>query len=380
MSIFKRWFGARPPEEPADGGPRSIHAILSAWDGQGAPPPLVPAGADSSTDAAAEAPPPGARDAALLARGRRPGDDDEEAIPILAPFRRACRSTDERHFRDLYEAARVTRLASCWEPFLERVRGSAGITPAVMRPIAQRLRRRAADPEPVKLGILVATALRDAEALPDVEVLSRHDEFGFWCVQAISAIAKDPVVPIWDLARRLRGWGRIHAVRRLSLDARRRPDVRDWILREGCRNDIAPGHLAAVCAAAGNLDEALSAGPADDALLDGAAQILAAMFVDQGPGPTWRNWKAAPAAARAYLAQLGGRPLTPPRRAAVAAIRAVAGSDALRGGTPPEDPDARDAWLDRRLAMEDAGWTPDLALELSAACDRLLAAPVSPPA
>jgi hypothetical protein len=374
MAIFKKWFAGRAPEEPADGGPRSIFAILSAWDGTGDPPSIDPVGTGSTADVEGVPAPPGQIDADLFALGRHPGDDEEEAIPILAPFRRACRSPDDTHFREFYEAARVTRLASCWEPFLERARGSAGITPAVMRPIGKRLRRQAAHPEPAKLGILLATALRDREALDDVRVLGRHEELGFWCVQAISALAQDPVEPVWDLARTHKGWGKIHAVRRLAIEAKRRPDVRDWILRHGCHNTIGAGHLAAVCAAAGALDEALRSPAADDELLDGAAAILAGMFVRQGPGPTWRNWRAAPLAAEAFLERLKDRARTPDRLRAVEAIRTVLSEVDVLGGAPPDDPDARDTWLDRRLALEDAGWTPDLTQRLVASCDALLGA------
>ena len=46
---------------------------------------------------------------------------------------------------------------------------------------------------------------------------------------------------IFELAKHVHGWGKIHAVERLSPDTQ---EIRDWLLKEGCNNDIIPEYSA----------------------------------------------------------------------------------------------------------------------------------------
>lgn len=135
--------------------------------------------------------------------------------------------------------------------------------------------------EVAKLGIVLLGAFgahRDRELL---QLLGALDEFALFAAVALLHTQPDPQRAVFELAQRLAGWGRIHAVERL--EGCTDPDIRAWLLRSGFRNGVRKGYLAHLAATTGGLYPALRADTIDDALLDGAADILSALA---NGGPT----------------------------------------------------------------------------------------------
>ncbi|UFS99062.1 hypothetical protein [Nocardia huaxiensis] len=144
-----------------------------------------------------------------------------------------------------------------------------------LRNAARFVAENATEREVAKLGIIllgVSGDERDAELL---DLLGSLEEFSLFAVVALKNTQPDAQRKIFDLAQRLNGWGRIHAVERLrgSTD----PEVRAWLLRSGFRNGVMNEYLAHLAATTGGLHEALLADAVDDELLDGAADILVAL-------------------------------------------------------------------------------------------------------
>jgi hypothetical protein len=66
--------------------------------------------------------------------------------------------------------------------------------------------------------------------------LGELEEFTLYAVVALLNTQPGRQRAVFDLARRVTGWGRIHAVERLKdCDD---PDVKAWLLRDGFRNDV----------------------------------------------------------------------------------------------------------------------------------------------
>src|SRR5206468_2466805 len=75
---------------------------------------------------------------------------------------------------------------------------------------------------------------------------------------------------------------------KLSVDSGRlletqNSEIRSWMLREGFRNEVMDEYLACICARAGRLHEALQQQVVDEALLEGAADMLRALLPGRGP-------------------------------------------------------------------------------------------------
>ncbi|MGJ6962247.1 hypothetical protein ACSDR0_10090 [Streptosporangium sp. G11] len=142
---------------------------------------------------------------------------------------------------------------------------------AVGRHLAEHGTRRDA----VKIGLVLLGACGDERDRELLLLLGTLEELTLYAVVALRRTQPDRQRATYELARRVRGWGRIHAVERLKgCDD---PQIKDWLLRDGFRNGIMNEYLAHLAATTGDLYSALLEPDVDDALLDGAAGILAAL-------------------------------------------------------------------------------------------------------
>ncbi|MGK8506762.1 hypothetical protein ACRS5S_01485 [Nocardia asiatica] len=144
--------------------------------------------------------------------------------------------------------------------------------------------------EVAKLGIALLGMCGDQRDRELLQLLGSLEEFALFAVVALMNTQPDPQRAVFELAQRLHGWGRIHAVERLEGCAD--PDVKAWLLRGGFRNGVMNEYLAHIAATTGGLYEALLADEVDDALLDGAAGILEALAIG-GPAKEMRDYDDA---------------------------------------------------------------------------------------
>lgn len=138
--------------------------------------------------------------------------------------------------------------------------------------------------ESVKIGLLLLSLSGDDRDRELLLLMGALEELTLFAVLALWRTQPDPHRAVFDLARRVRGWGRVQAVERLA-DSRD-PEIKSWLLRDGFRNDVMDEYLALTAAVTDGLRDALSAAVVDDDLLDGAGGILTALVAEYGPGDT----------------------------------------------------------------------------------------------
>ena len=78
----------------------------------------------------------------------------------------------------------------------------------------------------------------EGEDIELVKPFAARDEFTLYCSVAFKNLVKDPVDALWETAKAARGWGKIQAVERLAPLAKDRPDVKRWLLVDGCENAV----------------------------------------------------------------------------------------------------------------------------------------------
>jgi hypothetical protein len=218
--------------------------------------------------------------------------DVEAAVDALADALSAALRGGDGWAR-LTELAGRPGLVGQLDPLLERL-GRSDVDASGLHGLALRLVSTSPDRGPVKLGIALLGLF---PADPHREVLltlGRHDEFTLYAAVALANGQDDPVDDLWRLARQVHGWGRVHLVERLA--ATDRPDVLDWILREGFRNSVTDEYLAHLAATRGHLRARLEPGgpaPAAEATLaaeaapaDEAAPAAEAAPADGAGRPT----------------------------------------------------------------------------------------------
>lgn len=365
--FWKRWFGwgkNRPWKE----GP-SILAVLRSWDGS-QPfelPDEPPAAANKLRFAS------GAWDGILTHHVGKAAEQAEAKVvyAVLAGLGHLIDRNDDPARATLYRLARQEAVVPYADAIVEELVRQRNFGPEQIRPHARWLVHAAAHREPLKLGIILLGLSGTRDDLPDLTLLARHDEFTLYAAVAAGNLLDNPVQVWWDMARRVHGWGKIQLVERLSQQGEDRPDLRAWLLRHGCANDVMPEYLAHRCATAGDLATALEDDHPDDALLDGACLIVEALLRG-GPVEDMDDYEDGVAVVTLLLGHLAERCNSLQRLGAVRTIAEWLEWPATE--TPSEDDSDDNSWETR----EELGWTETVRRNLAEQCAEILGRPEWP--
>lgn len=167
--------------------------------------------------------------------------------------------------------------------------------------LAYSFTTEAPDREPVKFGIAILGLYQNPANLALFQTLGRHEEFTLFAAVALAGISDDPEQALWLLAKNVDGWGRIHIVERLA-DTENRA-IKNWLLREGYKNQVMYEYLAYTCATAGGLVTALSEDVVDRELMTSAGELLAAL-INGGPAQDMNDYQDGALATELFLDHL----------------------------------------------------------------------------
>ncbi|MCP3974145.1 MAG: hypothetical protein GY720_06605 [bacterium] len=257
---------------------------------------------------------PGTRDGISRHFGTDFASSDVVAAVVGAVTKLARRSTSAR-------AAALYSLVS-EEGTLGFVDGALGfiannnLDPDRLRAIGRWLATQAPDRSSVKFGIALI-GLVDPLDVDTVLTLGAHDEFTLYSAVAASNSSGGERT-LFQLAKRVHGWGRIQTVERLA--DTEDPEIQRWMLTEGYQNSIMYEYLAMTCAQTGRLADALAADEIDDDLTTAAGEILAAIVIGQ-PGPQPSEYPDLVPAIEDYLRHVGHRRGTLHDHVSVSGIR-----------------------------------------------------------
>jgi hypothetical protein len=294
------------------------------------------------------------------------GTSDNEAVvqQTLALVLAYCRQPTALNKAALYQQIIEHRVVSMIDQVLRAIVGEAEINHQRLYELARSLATEAPDREPVKFGVAVLGLYGTAENEELFQTLGRHDEFTLFSAVALAnttnaantSEASDAA--LWTLARNVEGWGRIHAVERLAKTER--PEIKDWLLREGFRNSIMHDYLACTCARAGGLLAALSGDCVDRELLTAAGEIIAAL-IPPGPAEVIDDYEDAPAVVGLYVGHMETRAET---------LGDFHDIHAIKGFLDDKQAD----WA----ARLERGWTEERRAEMTRACAVILSRPEWP--
>ena len=232
-------------------------------------------------------------------------DERLRAKQIAKAVRDLLGAATPEHLQHLTRLATRAPVLGVLDDVLADLVASGDLDPDRFHELASFLVRTAPDRELVKLGVSMLGVLVGCDERETLLTIGRHEEFTLFSAVALASTLEQPDEALWELAQCVHGWGRIHAVERLTETDE--PEIKAWLVREGFRNEVMDEYLAHTCALAGDLVGALEADIVDDALLDGAAGIFAALL-NGGPAEDIEDYAGAPAAAEAYLRHLVRRP------------------------------------------------------------------------
>jgi len=207
------------------------------------------------------------------------------------------RASDEA-LKNLYELVTEGDLVGCIDRVLQELSKYPSTAAGRFLQIGRYLAVRAAHREAVKFGLALVGAFGTAQDLEIPATLGLHDEFTLFAMVAIGRLSSDPEADLWNLAKKVKGWGRVQIVRRLC--DTQNPEIQAWMLREGFRNEVMDEYLACICARAGRLHEALNQQFVDRELLDATADIIRAL-INGGPAEDMDDYEHSADVCEAYL-------------------------------------------------------------------------------
>ena len=137
-----------------------------------------------------------------------------------------------------------------------------------------------ADVDTVKFGMIIIELFNEPEdRIKDIiRTLGLSDEFSIFAVFNMSKWTNGNN-EIFELAKKVHGWGRIHAVERLSPDTQ---EIKDWLLAEGINNSVLSEYSALEVYEKADIEALLRTGNISDTQTDHIAKVLNSMF-SEGP-------------------------------------------------------------------------------------------------
>ena len=200
-------------------------------------------------------------------------------------------------------AARLAEVESpsSFDQLLETLK-TGGANRARLAELSRWLCTHGTHRQQVKAGI----AMLGVSGAPDdtalVNTLGRLEELTLYSLVALSNLQPDKAEQaIFDLARQVEGWGRIHALYRLAGTSD--PTIKAWMLRGGYVNGVMDEEVAYIAASTGGLEEAL-AGAVDEELLDWSGRLLVALAIG-GPAKDMTHYADGATALASYLREVG---------------------------------------------------------------------------
>ena len=118
--------------------------------------------------------------------------------------------------------------------------------------------------ELIKFCLSVLTIINietDKDTIEKVKTLALSDEFTLYCLDIlvycldILVQLEDSNDEIFEIAKKVKGWGRIYTIEYLQATNN---EIKEWILEEGCHNNVLPAYTAYTCAKKINLVEILN--------------------------------------------------------------------------------------------------------------------------
>ncbi len=246
----------------------------------------------------------GAMDGVLGHHGNdEQGEAAKDVYTHLAAF---VRQPTEPRAAQFYATLKKQASIGIIDSLLERVVNSTNLDADRLHRVAVWLATKAPDREPVKVGIALLGIVQGYDDREIILTLARHEEFTLFALVAISNTEREPERTLWEIAKQVNGWGRIHAVERLAKTTD--PEIRSWLLREGYKNSVMYEYLAYTCATAGDLKSALAGDAIDEPLLLAAGDIIRTLITGrQGPAEGIDDYADGAVVTLAYLRRLEGR-------------------------------------------------------------------------
>lgn len=260
---------------------------------------------------------PGAKDGAFSYHAD-PGNSKKAAQRIAELITAISKKNDLADKIALYNILSEDNILDFIDPAMEKIIAAEPPVQPHLHNYARWLAFESPDRGPVKFGIALLGLIRDNNDVDKITTLGKHDEFTLFSAVAIVNALDKSEQALWELAKCVDGWGRIHLVERLANT--KNQTIKKWLLREGYKNSVMYEYLAYTCAVAGDLISELSMPNVAEDVLSAAGDLIVALM-NGGPAKNIDQYEDGAEATDLYLTNVEERADTLDVFLNVAAIR-----------------------------------------------------------
>lgn len=211
-----------------------------------------------------------------------PGVPAEEDFELMgrAVFAASDKNFDlaDELFAQLGKKQRAVRLIDYLQRYVIDNRDK--LNPGSIFEYSYRVVKESSDKETVKFGMSLLELLNTdvhPEVKDTIRTIGLSDEFTIFAV-FLARTWTDGNNEVFQLAKKVRGWGRIHAIERLVPDTE---EIKRWLLLDGVHNSIMYSYSAIDCWAGSGAAEVLKKGPTREEFT-GIRDIIEGLC-DEGP-------------------------------------------------------------------------------------------------
>lgn len=177
------------------------------------------------------------------------------------------------------------------DDFLEKVMNiSPRLNPYLLE-FSKELAFETSNRNTVKVGIALLGIFGEKSSIDKIKLIGLHDEFTLFSIVAISNISDDKVNDLWEIAKKVDGWGKIHTIERLT-KMELSTDIKEWLITEGYKNSIMYEYLAYSCAVNGDLRNIIADDTISDKIFKSSGEIIEALITG-GPAEDITHYQYA---------------------------------------------------------------------------------------
>lgn len=279
----------------------------------------------------------------------------ETAKAIYTALEQSVNKPTKKNIAAFYKLLLDNNALDFIDQLLSMVSNSRSFDSERLQQFARWLAENSPNRSPVKFAIAILGIFPNIRNKELFITLGMHDEFTLWSVVALRNTLQNPEPELWNLAKNVNGWGKIHIVERLSKT--QNTEIKYWMLRDGYKNSIMYEYLAYICATTGELRRALEHPEPDDALLLGAGDIIEAL-INGGPSEDIDNYEDGANVMQLYISHIVDRNLSFEQLLTVKTIRDFIQND-------------NENWLERK----ERGWTDSVRKEIAEKTSAILSKP-----
>lgn len=205
-----------------------------------------------------------------------PGGNEKVAQKVASLIKAISKRNELANKLALYNMLSEDNIMDFIDPAMEKIIAAEPPVYPHLHNYARWLAFESPDRGPVKFGIALLGLVRDNSDVDKIITLGKHEEFTLFAAVAITNSLENSEQVLWELAKCVDGWGRIHLVERLA--STKNQAIKKWLLREGYKNSVMYEYLAYTCAVAGDLVSELSMPSVPADVLSAAGDLIVALM------------------------------------------------------------------------------------------------------